>query len=261
MSLVNQISNIIAVPVGKLASWIEQTYNIQSTDVIEQWNIISGMDMNEKAKPRARSQRTKKQCEYIFSGERAGEQCDVTPKSGVYCSKHTPKDKTVTKAKSAKKATTEISKDFGSDDDIAPVVVTPKPKTVKKPKAKKEESDDDDVVVTPKPTTVKKPKAKKEESDDDDVVVTPKPTTVKKPKAKKEESDDDDVVVTPKPKKPKAKKEEEDIEQHPTTEPKVVTEDEDEEPNIPTKPLLKSRKVLSVDKLDNGINISSDDED
>ena len=237
MSLVNQISNIIAVPVGKLASWIEQTYNIQSTDVIEQWNIISGMDMNEKAKPRARSQRTKKQCEYIFSGERAGEQCDVTPKSGVYCSKHTPKDKTVTKAKSAKKATTEISKDFGSDDDIAPVVVTPKPKTVKKPKAKKEESDDDDVVVTPKPTTVKKPKAKKEESDDDD------------------------VVVTPKPKKPKAKKEEEDIEQHPTTEPKVVTEDEDEEPNIPTKPLLKSRKVLSVDKLDNGINISSDDED
>ena len=213
MSLVNQISNIIAVPVGKLASWIEQTYNIQSTDVIEQWNIISGMDMNEKAKPRARSQRTKKQCEYIFSGERAGEQCDVTPKSGVYCSKHTPKDKTVTKAKSAKKATTEISKDFGSDDDIAPVVVTPKPKTVKKPKAKKEESDDDD------------------------------------------------VVVTPKPKKPKAKKEEEDIEQHPTTEPKVVTEDEDEEPNIPTKPLLKSRKVLSVDKLDNGINISSDDED
>ena len=215
MSLVNQISNIIALPVGKLASWIEQTYNIQSTDVIEQWNVISGMDMNEK-KPRARSQRTKKQCEYIFSGERAGEQCDVTPKSGVYCSKHTPKDKTVTKAKSsAKKATTEISKDFGSDDDIAPVVVTPKPKTVKKPKAKKEESDDD-VVVTPKPTTVKKPKAKKEE--------------------------------------------EASIEQHPTTEPKVVTEDEDEEPNIPTKPLLKSRKVLSVDRLDNGINVSSDED-
>ena len=218
MSLANQISNIIAVPVGKLASWIEQTYNIQSTDVIEQWNVISGMDMNEK-KPRARSQRTKKQCEYIFSGARAGEQCDVTPKSGVYCSKHTPKDKTVTKAKSsAKKATTEISKDFGSDDDIAPVVVTPKPKTVKKPKAKKEESDDD-VVVTPKPTTVKKPKAKKEE--------------------------------------------EASIEQHPTTEPKVVTEDEDEEPNIPTKPLLKSRKVLSVDKfdkLDNGINVSSDED-
>lgn len=216
MSLANQISNIIAVPVGKLASWIEQTYNIQSTDVIEQWNVISGMDMNEK-KPRARSQRTKKQCEYIFSGARAGEQCDVTPKSGVYCSKHTPKDKTVTKAKSsAKKATTEISKDFGSDDDIAPVVVTPKPKTVKKPKAKKEESDDDDVVVTPKP---------------------------KKPKAKKEE--------------------EASIEQHPTTEPKVVTEDEDEEPNIPTKPLLKSRKVLSVDKfdkLDNGINVSSDED-
>lgn len=212
MSLVNQISNIIAVPVGKLASWIEQTYNIQSTDVIEQWNIISGMDMNEKAKPRARSQRTKKQCEYIFSGERAGEQCDVTPKSGVYCSKHTPKDKTVTKAKSsAKKAITEISKDFGSDDDIAPVVVTPKPKTVKKPKA-----------VTPKPKT-----------------------TIKKFKAKKEEEASD----------------ENDIEQHPTTEPKVVTEDEDEEPNIPTKPLLKSRKVLSVDKLDNGINISSDDED
>ena len=216
MSLANQISNIIAVPVGKLASWIEQTYNIQSTDVIEQWNVISGMDMNEKAKPRARSQRTKKQCEYIFSGARAGEQCDVTPKSGVYCSKHTPKDKTVTKAKSsAKKATTEISKDFGSDDDN---VVTPKPKTVKKPKAKKEESDDD-VVVTPKPTTVKKPKAKKEE--------------------------------------------EASIEQHPTTEPKVVTEDEDEEPNIPTKPLLKSRKVLSVDKfdkLDNGINVSSDED-
>lgn len=220
MSLVNQISNIIAVPVGKLASWIEQTYNIQSTDIIEQWNIISGMDMNEKAKPRARSQRTKKQCEYIFSGERAGEQCDVTPKSGVYCSKHTPKDKTVTKAKSSvKKAITEISKDFGSGDDIAPVVV--KPKTVKKSKAKKEESDDD-VVVTPKPKT-----------------------TIKKFKAKKEEEASD----------------ENDIEQHPTTEPKVVTEDEDEEPNIPTKPLLKSRKVLSVDKLDNGINISSDDED
>jgi hypothetical protein len=247
MSLVNQISNIIALPVGKLASWIEQTYNIQSTDVIEQWNVISGMDMNEKAKPRARSQRTKKQCEYIFSGERAGEQCDVTPKSGVYCSKHTPKDKTVTKAKSsAKKATTEISKDFGSDDDIA----STKPKTVKKPKAKKEESDDEiDVVVTPKPKiTIKKPKAKKEESDDDeiDVVVTPKPKiTIKKPKAKKEEE---------------AKKNESDIEQHPTTEPNVVTEDEDEEPNIPTKPLLKSRKVLSVDKLDNGINVSSDED-
>jgi hypothetical protein len=240
MSLVNQISNIIALPVGKLASWIEQTYNIQSTDVIEQWNVISGMDMNEKAKPRARSQRTKKQCEYIFSGERAGEQCDVTPKSGVYCSKHTPKDKTVTKAKSsAKKATTEISKDFGSDDDIA----STKPKTVKNPKAKKEESDDDEVdVVIPKPKTVKKPKAKKEESDDDeiDVVVTPKPKiTIKNPKAKKNESD---------------------IEQHPTTEPNVVTEDEDEEPNIPTKPLLKSRKVLSVDKLDNGINVSSDED-
>ena len=205
MSLVNQISNIIALPVGKLASWIEQTYNIQSTDVIEQWNVISGMDMNEKAKPR---QRTKKQCEYIFSGERAGEQCDVTPKSGVYCSKHTPKDKTKTKAKSSAKK--EISKDFGSDDDIAPT----KPKTVKKPKAK---------------------------SDDD------KPKTVKKPKAKKEESDDDDEV-TP---KPKAKEE-----QHP----KIVTEDEDEEPNIPTKPLLKSRKVLSVDKLDNGINVSSDED-
>ena len=197
MSLVNQISNIIALPVGKLASWIEQTYNIQSTDVIEQWNVISGMDMNEKAKPRARSQRTKKQCEYIFSGERAGEQCDVTPKSGVYCSKHTPKDKTVTKAKSsAKKATTEISKDFGSDDDN---VVTPKPKT-----------------------TIKKSKAKKEEEAN--------------------ESDEND------------------IEQHPTTEPKVVTEDEDEEPNIPTKPLLKSRKVLSVDRLDNGINVSSDED-
>ena len=68
-------------------------------------------------------------------------------------------------------------------------------------------------------------------------------------------------------KKSKAKKEEEanesdenDIEQHPTTEPKVVTEDEDEEPNIPTKPLLKSRKVLSVDRLDNGINVSSDED-
>ena len=249
MSLVNQISNIIALPVGKLASWIEQTYNIQSTDVIEQWNVISGMDMNEKAKPRARSQRTKKQCEYIFSGERAGEQCDVTPKSGVCCGKHTPKDKTVTKAKSsAKKATTEISKDFGSDDDIAPT----KPKTVKKPKAKKEESDDDevDVVVIPKPKTVKKPKAKKEESDDDeaDVVVTPKPKiTIKKPKAKKEEE------------AKKNESDENDIEQHPTTEPKVVTEDEDEEP-IPTKPLLKSRKVLSVDKLDNGINVSSDED-
>src|SRR5574343_339813 len=135
MSLVNQISNIIALPVGKLASWIEQTYNIQSTDVIEQWNVISGMDMNEKAKPRARSQRQNKQCEFIFSSERAGEQCDVTPKSGVYCSKHTPKDKTVTKAKSsAKKATTENSKDFGSDDDND---VTPKTKTEKKPKAMK----------------------------------------------------------------------------------------------------------------------------
>src|SRR5574343_460695 len=212
MSLVNQISNIIALPVGKLASWIEQTYNIQSTDVIEQWNVISGMDMNEKAKPRARSQRTKKQCEYIFSGERAGEQCDVTPKSGVYCSKHTPKDKTVTKAK-------------------------------------KEESDDDEVdVVPPKPKTVKKPKAKKEESDDEiDVVVTPKPkTTIKKSKAKKEEEANES--------------DENDIEQHPTTEPKVVTEDEDEEPNIPTKPLLKSRKVLSVDRLDNGINVSSDED-
>ena len=247
MSLVNQISNIIALPVGKLASWIEQTYNIQSTDVIEQWNVISGMDMNEKAKPRARSQRTKKQCEYIFSGERAGEQCDVTPKSGVYCSKHTPKDKTVTKAKSsAKKATNEISKDFGSDHEIAPT----KPKTVKKHKANKEESDDDEVyIVIPKPKTVKKPKAKKNESDDDDeidVVVTPKPKiTIKKPKAKKEEE---------------AKKNENDIEQHPTTEPKVVTEDEDEEPNILTKPLLKSRKVLSVDKLDNGINVSSDED-
>lgn len=222
MSLVNQISNIIALPVGRLASWIEQIYDIQSTDIIEQWNVISGMNMNmsEKTKSRARSQRTKKQCEYIFSGERAGEQCDVTPKSGVYCSKHTPKDKTVTKAKSsAKKATTEISNDFESDDDIAPT----KPKTVKKPKAKKEESDDD--VVTPKPKT------KKEESD-----VVPK-----KSKAKKEENESDE------PEEPIPTKSRKVLSE-------VVTEDEDEEP-IPTKPLLKRRNML-----DNGINVSSDED-
>jgi len=232
MALIMEVMQTIARPVGQLALWLEETYQVDIVETMEKWRELTGMNITVKADkviteevesldvtstsstkskkvPKVKERET---CQHKFkTGDRTGEQCTTKPKGGaLYCSAHRPKDSVkltksskVTKTtKTSKKQTdTEIDPDFVSDVETEQVsLVAAEP--VEEP------------VVTKAKAKEVKPKKK-----------LPVPTS-------NEEDSEEEVVSKPKKSQKKNKKK--------TT---SINEDSEPEPDIPNKPLLKKKSV------------------
>jgi hypothetical protein len=164
MALIMEIMKTIAQPIGELAVWLEETYQVDVSETVAKWHELTGMnitvkegevtcdevqslnvDSTKSPKSNKKIPKTKDVCQHVFqSGQRVGEQCVTKPKGGAtYCSAHKPKDSVksavkgtkVPKKKEVKKA---IDSEFESDEEAPKVQVEPK-------KSKKEK------VVVPKP--------------------------------------------------------------------------------------------------------------
>lgn len=175
MALIMEIMKTIAQPIGELAAWLEETYQVDVDETIKKWHELTGMkitvkegevsheqvqslnvDSTSEKKSNKKIPKTKDVCQHIFlSGQKVGEQCTTKPKGGVtYCSAHRPKDSVKSstskkgKKKEVEKVVEKINSEFESDSEVeAPVApkkeVKPK-KVVKKPKKPKKTSGDTD---------------------------------------------------------------------------------------------------------------------
>lgn len=238
MALIMEVMQTIANPVGKLALWLEETYQVDMTETIAKWHELTGMNITVSAtdvitdvvqsldiphsttttpkKAKRSAVRDKETCMYIYQRtDKAGERCATVPKGeSLYCSAHRPKNSAkATKVSKVAKTTkvkkqaegvpkTDIDPDFASDNEVAEAAVVT---------ALVEEQ-----VIK---TTEVKPKRKK---------LIPVPTS-------NEEDSDEDEEVVPKPKKSpkKAKK---------VIKKKTVSDNNDDsEPDVPNKPLLKKK--------------------
>jgi hypothetical protein len=167
MALIMEIMKTIAQPIGELAVWLEETYQVNVSETVAKWHELTGMnitvkegevahdkvqsldvDSTKNPKSSKKIPKTKDVCQHVFqSGQRVGEQCVTKPKGGAtYCSAHKPKDSVksavkgvkVPKKKEVKKA---IDSEFESDEEAEkPIKVAKEPKKIKKEK-----------VVVPKP--------------------------------------------------------------------------------------------------------------
>ena len=266
-----EIMKTIAQPIGDLAIWLEETYQVEASETIAKWHELTGMkitlkdgkvshdevqSLNVDSTKNGKSKKipkTKDVCQHIFlSGQKVGEQCTTKPKGGgaSYCSAHRPKE-SVKSTKSAKtpkkkevKKVEKIDSEFGSDSEQEekPVKVSKEPK-----KSTKKEK----VVEQPKPVI------------DDDMTSDsdgePISRAVKYSEAYMDEReanlDKEKYRKKPKPVVP------------------VVESDDDlSEPQKPVKPLLKkkalkngpvkpSKKAYDTDEetLDKDLNLSDDD--
>lgn len=217
MSLIMEVMQSIANPIGKLALWIEETYQVDRTETTAKWRELTGMNitdikevdevgvMVETKKNKLKIPKTKDVCRHIFlSGQKTGEQCTTKPKGGAaFCSAHKPKDsvKSTTTKKQQKQQKevkqVDINPEFESSDEeekekpsvkkVSKKKNTTVKKVSKKPKKTSgdtdlEESDIDKVVKKPKKTSGD---TDLEESDIDDLLES---QTVVKPLLKKKSS-------------------------------------------------------------------------
>lgn len=235
MALIMEIMKTIANPIGELAVWLEETYQVEVSETIEKWYELTGMkisvniegevthekveslDVNLTDNPKTNKKipkiKSKDVCMHIFSnGQKAGEQCTTKPKGGAqYCSAHRPKDSVKSAKKAPKKKDVKvdhIDSEFESSNEEVPK----EPKEPKKIKEKK----------------VTKKQKKSEDNSDDEVPQV----------AQKEDSDNEGLS----------------------------------EPETPVKPLLKkkvkkaqtkpSKKYYDTEEeiLDKDLNLNSDDE-
>ena len=225
MTLVMEIMKTIAMPIGELALWLEETYQVSINDTITKWAELTGMNITvhenivshdavesvtvETAK-NAKSKKipkTKETCQHTFlSGQKVGEQCTTKPKNGaLFCSAHKPKDsvKSVKKEtpKKKPKEVVQIGSEFASDSEEEPC----KKQTAK---GKKDVISENDAVSEPEePKKVEEPKkaskkkkAKNVEKSDDalseleEVVAKPLLKKAKAKNSKKSYNTDDELV-------------------------------------------------------------------
>lgn len=170
-----EIMKTIANPIGELAIWLEETYQVNACETIEKWHELTGMkitveegevshdevqslDVNLANNPKSNKKipkiKNKDVCWHVFSsGQRAGEQCTTKPKGGAqYCSAHRPKDSAKSTKKTPKKKEVKkidkIESDFDSDSEDDRPIVKKEPKKIKEkvvPKKQKKVSGDTDM--------------------------------------------------------------------------------------------------------------------
>lgn len=265
MALIMEIMKTIAQPIGELAVWLEETYQVDVSETVAKWHELTGMnitvkegevahnevqslnvDSTKSPKSNKKIPKTKDVCQHVFqSGQRVGEQCVTKPKGGaIYCSAHKPKDSVksavkgtkVPKKKEVKKA---IDSEFESDEEA--------PKVQTEPKKQKK-----DVKVVKKP---KKTSGDTDMSEDSDGELIPREEKVEKLAAKKA-AEEKAAVATKKVKK-------------------AFHHSDDElsesEPETPVKPLLKKKSQKGATKpkakqydtddetLDKNLNLSDDE--
>ena len=165
MALVLEIMKTIATPIGELALWLEETYQINIDEVIGKWKELTGMNITVKENVFSHDEvdseesvtmvrkvkkipkiKTKDTCQHTFlSGQKAGEQCTTKPKNGAaFCSAHKPKDSvtsvkdntkikdnTKSKKKVVKKQSKKSAKDEEEEEEIAKPLLKKKEKKEK----------------------------------------------------------------------------------------------------------------------------------
>jgi hypothetical protein len=165
MALIMEIMKTIAMPIGELALWLEETYQVDINETIGKWGELTGMKITVKENVTSCGEetvetikinkkipkiKTKDTCQHTFlSGQKVGEQCTTKPKNGAaYCSAHKPKDSikstSSTTKKSKKKEIKQVDKidsEFESDCDKVPV----KEKKASSKKSTKKVSGDTDL--------------------------------------------------------------------------------------------------------------------
>ena len=154
MALIMEIMQTIAQPISELARWLEETYQVDTSETIAKWHELTGMNITVKegevshnevasldveTSPKSKIiPKTRTVCQHIYSnGQKAGEQCTTKPKGGAtFCSAHRPKN-SVKKEKVPKeskkkepKKVDKIDPEFESDSE-------PETKPVKAPKEPK----------------------------------------------------------------------------------------------------------------------------
>jgi hypothetical protein len=124
MTLVNQIAHSMAVPIGLLAAWLQDSYDIDPAVFLEKWEDLTGMEVtiDEESRsgkclsiaspekvvvslsksPPSGGEAPKTyhdafgHCKHVFLvGSRKGERCCTKPKSGDWCSTRRKKIKRV----------------------------------------------------------------------------------------------------------------------------------------------------------------------
>lgn len=194
MTLVMEISKLIAQSASELFVWLEENYNVDIGESTAKWSELTGMnitirdgsdfeDVKEVKVKTKKSKESKKipkikesdlqkeLCQHILqSGAKTGEQCPKKPRNGLYCSAHKKLNaKNEEEPKKQKEVNKEIDANFESDDN--------KKKKAKKPvevkKTPKETAKEEKAKVKSKSTskTIKKSSKvspSKEESDNSD---------------------------------------------------------------------------------------------
>jgi hypothetical protein len=229
MALIMEIMKTIADPIAELSVWIEETYNVDSSQIMSKWRELTGMnisitngqvshdkvqslEVDSTTSPKSKKiPRTKDVCQHIFmGGQKVGEQCSTKPKGGAsFCSAHRPKD-SVTKSskdkeiKSTKKKEKKevkqsvIDPEFNSDSDGEKdhLMKATHKKTVSKKKVNNNTDVDSDgeIVYAQNSPKKEKPSRKKKNTvvvdDSDNEVVEPKQST-------KKDLDSEDEPTTP----------------------------------------------------------------
>jgi hypothetical protein len=272
MALIMEIMKTIAQPIGELAIWFEETYQVEASETIAKWRELTGMNITVKEGDISHDEvqslnvdstknvklkkipKTKDVCQHIFlSGQKVGEQCTTKPKGGAsYCSAHRPKD-SVKSAKSAKtpkkkevKKVEKIDSEFGSDSEQEekPVKVSKEPKKSTKiekvvPKEQpKPVIEDDDMTSDSDGEPISRAVKYSEAYMDEKEANLDKEKYRKKPKPVVVESDDDDLSEPQKPVRPLLKKK-----------------------NLKNGPVKPSKKAYETDEevLDKDLDLSDDD--
>jgi hypothetical protein len=212
MALIMDIMKTIASPIGELARWLEETYQVDVNETTTKWRELTGMNItvtedevshdelqsvtvdSSTTKKSKKIPKTKDVCQHIFlSGQKIGDQCSTKPKGGAsYCSAHRPKDsvKKVVKKEVKKKEVKPVDKinsvyDTETEEDEKPVKKSSKKeeKVVVPKKPKKTSGDTDleesDIEALSEPETIK-PLLKKKKN-------------VKKPSKKAYDTDEENL--------------------------------------------------------------------
>lgn len=173
MALIMEIMKTIAHPIGELAVWLEETYQVEISETVAKWRELTGMNItikegegevsdqqvqsldvdSTKNLKTKKIPKTKDVCQHIFlSGQKVGEQCTTKPKGGAsHCSAHKPKASAKSPKEPKKKEVKKIEKidsEFESDHEQPKVTKEPKKeKVVEKapPKKQKKTSGDTDM--------------------------------------------------------------------------------------------------------------------
>jgi hypothetical protein len=201
MTLIMNIMTTIATPIGELALWLEETYQVSINETIGKWEELTGMKITvseneishnevesmtsvvdaKKLNKKIPKTKTKDTCQHTFlSGQKVGEQCTTKPKNGaVFCSAHKPKDKDSIKSNSSAAKKSSKKKEIKQMDKIDPEFESDSDKEEKVVKATDEKKKKK--VVTPKKSAKKVSGDTDLENSDDEIPVMSEPEEIAKP--------------------------------------------------------------------------------